>query len=151
MSLRVKEIGELAGLPSHKASQNGSNAAFLAGIPGLDASGKGWAADRLMEILTGEGIRVGRLTADHWLSLPEVRFSDTDPGGNFYRNGLRLSEMFEGTVLPLKRERKIESWIDVLGLEETLDAFERIYFPAQMVHFTEDDPVSFADLIFEYG
>lgn len=38
-----------------------------------------------------------------------------------------------------------------LGPEETIKAYRRIYFPAQELHFEEDDPVSFADLIFENG
>lgn len=212
MSVRVREASDLAGLLSDRARRNGSGNAFLAGISGIDASGKGWLADRLTEELSEKGIRVARITVDAWLSLPEVRFSDTDPGGNFYRNGLRLGEMFQGTVLPLKRggcvdvsiealeetatdfERRriffeetdlillegififarqyrdhfdLRVWVDCpfetaieravarsqegLEREETVTAYERVYFPAQRVHFAEDDPVSAADIIFENG
>jgi uridine kinase len=36
-----------------------------------------------------------------------------------------------------------------LGPDDTAAAFQTIYFPAQQVHFLEDNPIAYADLTFE--
>lgn len=181
---------------------------MLAGISGIDASGKGYTAQLLNKALTERGFRVALINADGWLNLPHVRFDTADLAGNFYRYALRLDEMFDRLVLPL-RDRSIileaelaketadqyhkykynfddidiillegiflfkreyaeyfdlKIWIDCpfetalaraiqrsqegLSKAETIQAYETIYFPAQMIHFTVDDPQGSADLVF---
>jgi len=184
--------------------------AFLVGISGIDGAGKGFLASRIVKRLIDAGRRVALINADAWLNLPRVRFSADDPGRHFYRNALRLDEMFENLVLPLKRNRSIhlkmdfanetankfrpytynftdidiillegiflfkrafvqhldlKIWIESsfekallraidrgqedLSKEETVEAYENIYFPAQRIHFETDDPKRSADIIFK--
>ena len=95
----------------------------LAGISGIDASGKGLIASKLRDNLEAEGLRTALISADDWLNLPSVRFSDTNPCRHFYENSLRLDEMFGSLVLPLKRDRQVDRVADTA--EETADSFRR--------------------------
>jgi len=85
--------------------------ALLAGISGIDASGKGYITQLLADQLSPR-LNVATLNADAWLNLPNVRFSDNDPGRHFYHHALRLDEMFNLLVLPLKRDRRIDLTYD---------------------------------------
>jgi uridine kinase len=181
--------------------------ALLAGISGIDASGKGHITYRLAELLS-PSLSVAVICVDGWLNLPHVRFSNNDPGGHFYRHALRLDEMFDRLVLPLKRKRRIDLnydhtdetaseyrrerissddvdiillegiflfqprflryfdlkvWVECsfetaleravsrsqegLSRDETISAYETIYFPAQRVHFKIDLPQTQAEIL----
>lgn len=181
--------------------------ALLVGISGIDASGKGHITRQLADLLT-PSYNVAVICIDGWLNLPSIRFSDSDPGGHFYRHALRLDEMFNRLVLPLKRDRRIDLnydhtdetasayrhghilfkdvdvillegiflfqpvflsyfdlavWVECsfdtalerallrlqegLSRDETIKAYETIYFPAQQVHFDLDRPQNSADII----
>jgi uridine kinase len=85
---------------------------LLVGISGIDASGKGFMASKLTQKLESAGNRVALINVDGWLNLPAVRFSDRDPGIHFYRFGVRLDEMFERLIEPLKRDRSIDLVMD---------------------------------------
>jgi uridine kinase len=200
-------IHEIADHINPLRAQTPAEQALLAGISGIDASGKGYITGQLAEILRPK-LNVAVLNVDGWLNLPHVRFSDLGPGEHFYRNALRLDEMFEHLVLPLKRHRRIDLtfdhtdetateyrlqhiairdidiillegiflfqpkflpsfdltiWIECsfetaleravvrsqegLGREETIRAYETIYFPAQRLHFAIDQPANVADLL----
>jgi uridine kinase len=181
---------------------------LLAGISGIDASGKGYVTRQIAELLN-PNLNIAVINVDGWLNLPHIRFSETDPGRHFNRNALRLDEMFDRLVLPLKRDHRIDltydhtdetasdyrseriilNSIDVILLdgiflfqprflahfdltvwiecsfetaleravsrsqegltrEDTVKAYETIYFPAQQVHFEVDHPQSIADITF---
>jgi len=181
---------------------------MLVGISGIDASGKGYIASKLSTSLPAE-LNVAVVNADGWLNLPEVRFSESDPARHFFENALRLDEMFEKLILPVKRNSKVDitadlveetstgfhshryvyDCIDVILVEgiflfkpdylnhfnlriwvecgfetalaravarsqegldrqQTVGAYENIYFPAQRLHFAIDRPKSFADIMF---
>ena len=180
--------------------------ALLAGISGIDASGKGYVTGQLAELLR-PALNVAVINVDGWLNLPHIRFSENDPGRHFYHHALRLGEMFDRLVLPLKRDRRIDltydhtdetadasrpelivlndidiillegiflfqphylSYFDVtvwiecsfetaleraisrsqerLSPEETIKAYETIYFPAQRVHIENDRPQTNAEI-----
>lgn len=98
--------------------------ALLVGISGIDASGKGYVARILDSRLVSSGHRVALINVDGWLNLPDVRFSTgsgNDPGTHFYNHALRLDEMFERLILPLKRNREIDLTMDFA--EETATEF----------------------------
>lgn len=95
--------------------------ALLVGLSGIDGSGKGFVAGQLGERLDRLGLRVALLNVDGWLNLPTVRFSRIDPGGHFYRHGLRLDEMFDRLVLPLRDRRTHRLEADYA--EETASAY----------------------------
>src|SRR4051794_9136929 len=85
--------------------------ALLAGISGIDASGKGYVTRELAKLLK-PSLNVAVINVDGWLNLPHIRFSETDAGRHFYRNALRLDKMFDRLVLPLKRDRHIDLTYD---------------------------------------
>jgi uridine kinase len=58
---------------------------------------------------------------DGWLNLPEVRFSRERPAERFYEKALRLDEMFEKLVLPLKQKRSVRLAADFT--EETATSY----------------------------
>jgi uridine kinase len=91
--------------------------ALLVGLSGIDGSGKGYLVGQLVAALSARGQNVAAINADCWLNLPTVRFDPDRPGENFYENALRLDELFERLVLPLRRDRSISVTMD--WVEET--------------------------------
>jgi uridine kinase len=83
----------------------GSERSLLVGVTGIDGSGKGYVAGRVVTALAGHGVRTAGINIDGWLNLPRVRFSPENPAEHFYHHALRLDEMFERLVLPLARRR----------------------------------------------
>jgi uridine kinase len=96
--------------------------ALLAGISGIDASGKGHITQQLAELLI-PSLNVAVICVDGWLNLPHLRFSDNDPGRHFYHHSLRIDEMFDRLVLPLKRDRRIDLAYD--HTDETASEYRR--------------------------
>jgi uridine kinase len=181
---------------------------ILVGVSGIDGSGKGFVANRIVQRLLQQHIHAVVLPGDGWLNLPTGRFNTRDPAPHFFENAIRMNEMFEQLVLPLKRKRShsgvmnfteetattyrnepyafedidiivleciflfkhcyrdyfdVAIWIDCsfetalkraiarrqegLPEDETVRAYEIIYFPAQRVHLRQDRPRETADLI----
>ena len=77
----------------------------LVGVSGIDGSGKGYVTGRLTAALRSHGMRVESVNVDGWLNLPHRRFNRANPGEHFYDHALRLDEMFEQLVLPVKQNR----------------------------------------------
>lgn len=96
---------------------------ILVGVSGIDASGKGFIAAKLLKTLLEEQLRVAAINVDGWLNLPRVRFSDVDPGRHFYENALRLDAMFGRLVLPLRRAGNVSLAADLL--EESATAYHK--------------------------
>lgn len=99
--------------------------AMLVAVSGIDGSGKGHFASLLVPRLNARGVSAVGINIDGWLALPEVRFRTIDPAGNYYRNGLRLDEMFERLVLPLKRTRSVAVEADFAPPESTATRYRR--------------------------
>ena len=100
--------------------------AVVCAVSGIDASGKGYLAGHLAGRLEDEGLRVAVVGVDPWLNLPDRRFAKENAGEHFYRNALRLEEMFSRLVLPLRRSGSIR--LEAKVVEETSADFEtRLY------------------------
>lgn len=91
--------------------------AMLAGISGIDASGKGYVSNKLDEALRLGGYRTALVNVDAWLNLPHIRFSSVHPALHFYENAIRLEEMFERLILPLRDNRCVR--LDAKLIRET--------------------------------
>jgi uridine kinase len=78
---------------------------ILVGVSGIDGSGKGFVATRILQRLLKQHLHAVIVARDCWLNLPTVRFNARTPGLHFYENALRMDQMFEQLVLPLKRNR----------------------------------------------
>ena len=101
------------------------NEAILVAVSGIDGSGKGYFTSLLVPQLNARGVSGVGINIDGWLALPDVRFSTIDASGNFYRNGLRLDEMFERLILPLKRTRSVAIEADFAPPESMATGFRR--------------------------
>lgn len=99
---------------------------LLVGISGIDASGKGFISAKLVKGLGNKGFRVASINVDGWLTLPQIRFSKTNPAKNFYEKAIQFDEMFEKLILPLKENRSIDLIADLI--EETAAGFHQHHY-----------------------
>jgi uridine kinase len=76
--------------------------ALLVGISGIDGSGKTFVAKKLDKQLREDGWNVAALSADDWHNLANIRDNPNNPVEHFYEHALRLAEMFEQLVIPLR-------------------------------------------------
>lgn len=97
--------------------------AALIAISGIDASGKGYLTAKLAELLRADPMRVANINIDGWLNLPHVRFNDTNPAEQFYRNAIRFEAMFEQLISPLKGRRTVDIEMDYA--EETASYYRK--------------------------
>jgi len=81
--------------------------AIVVGISGIDASGKGFIAEKIAQRLQEAGWRVAIINADDWLNLPESCMSRRSPGDHFYEHAMRFDEMFNQLIVPLKENRAV--------------------------------------------
>jgi uridine kinase len=86
---------------------------LLVGISGIDASGKGFLTAKLANQVSQKGLNVAVVNVDGWLNLPHIRFDPQNPAESFYKNALRLEEMFEQLILPLKEDRSVSLTADL--------------------------------------
>jgi uridine kinase len=104
---RVEELLERV-LDLRAATPRGR--ALLVALSGIDGAGKGVVAARLGDLLRARGLATALVGVDAWLRLPHERFDAYRPGEHFYARALRLEEMFERLVLPLRERRSVEPW-----------------------------------------
>jgi uridine kinase len=95
--------------------------AVLAGVTGIDGSGKGYVTARLANRLRGQGLNVAAIGIDGWLNLPAVRFDPANPAEQFYLHALRFDALFAQLVLPLRDRRTLRLEADYA--EETATAY----------------------------
>lgn len=101
---------------------------LLVGISGIDASGKGFIAalleKRLLELRWNSAV----LSADDWHKLPTICLNSDNPAGHFYERGLRLDDMFEQVVLPLRDRNAIDVVADYADAKATVYRKKRYNF-----------------------
>ena len=125
---------------------------LLVAETGIDGSGKGFVASRIVTELRTGGLRAEPINIDGWLNLPNARFNDSNPADHFYEHAIRFEELFTQLVLPLRNARSLRLEADFA--EETATKYRRhvyrtIYFPAQRLHFRRDHPKTTATLILD--
>lgn len=82
--------------------------AFIVGISGIDASGKGYTAKLLQEELERMGYKVANINIDPWQNPISVRLQRENAAVNFYENVFRWKEVFSELLIPLKNKRSID-------------------------------------------
>ena len=100
-----------------------ANRAVLVGVSGIDASGKGYVTAHLASRVEQQDLRVANINVDGWLNLPHLRFSTREPGRHFYEHALRLAEMFDQLILPLRARRSLVLEMDYA--DETATQYRR--------------------------
>lgn len=187
-------------LPAHES--------LLVAVSGIDGAGKGYVSSLIGARLRQVGLNAVTIHVDGWLNLPSRRFNEARPAEHFYQHAIRFEEMFNRSILPLKRQRSVRVqaelaeetasayrrhlyafhdvdviilegiyllkrafrsyydlafWVECsfetaliralrrgqegLPLDETIRAYQTIYFPAQYIHFALDAPQASADAI----
>jgi gluconolactonase len=97
--------------------------ATLVAVTGIDGSGKGTLTGRMLARLRRTDLKAVALGADAWLNLPPTRFNRANPAEHFYDHALRLDEMLERLVLPLRDARRCR--VAAAVAEETSTEFRR--------------------------
>lgn len=113
----MEDVSAIAEVALARRASHPPASALLVGLSGIDGSGKGYLVGQLLAALSARGQNVAAINADAWLNLPAVRFDPERPGENFYENALRLDELFDRLVLPLRSGRSIRVTMD--RVEET--------------------------------
>jgi len=108
--------------------------ALLVAVTGIDGSGKGFVASRIVTELRTAGLRAEPINIDGWLNLPGARFNDSNPADHFYEHGIRFEELFTQLVLPLRDARSLRLEADFA--EETATVYRR-----HVYEFTDLDVV----------
>jgi uridine kinase len=98
-----------------------SSESLLVGVSGIDGAGKGFLSDLIVQRLLDKSVRAVVIHGDAWLNLGPKRFNASNPGPHFYENALRMDEMFETLVLPLKKKRSLRGIVKVA--EETAESY----------------------------
>jgi uridine kinase len=96
-----------------------SNRTVLVGISGIDGSGKGFVTAKLADGLRAKSLNVALISADDWLNLPKVSLNPENYAEHFYRHAIRLDEMFERLIVPLKYHREINITADCADAKAT--------------------------------
>ena len=104
----VTSLGQLIEAIVSTRTTTPQTRAALIGISGIDGSGKGFITAQLDQRLRDLGWSVAVVRADDWLNLPDVCVNRDNPAEHFYDNALRLEQMFERLILPLRNERRVD-------------------------------------------
>jgi uridine kinase len=119
----VLTLPEAAAEIHRRAAALHRSRALLVGLSGIDGSGKGYLAERLTTRLRLKGIEAVGINVDGWLNLPDRRFDPARPAEHFYQHALRMDDLFERLILPLKATRRADIMMDFA--EETATAYRR--------------------------
>jgi uridine kinase len=111
------DIDQIVGAINRQRAAVSRERSLLVGITGIDGSGKGYLTAKIVARLQQMGFKTANINVNGWLNLPHIRFNRDNPAENFYRRGLRLDEMFDQLILPLKARRSIRLTADYV--EET--------------------------------
>jgi uridine kinase len=103
-------------------------------VTGIDGSGKGFVASRIVAELLIGGLRAEAINIDGWLNLPGTRFNAANPADHFYEHAIRFEELFSQLVLPLRDARSLRLEADFA--EETATEYRR-----HLYEFTDLDVV----------
>jgi uridine kinase len=124
----IKSIAALADQSVLALRRISRKQASLVGISGIDASGKGYVTAQLAERLRDHGWKVGAICADDWLNLPSVYMNEEHPAEHFYEYAIRLEDMFERLVLPLKQTRQVDLFANCANPRATVHRPQRYKF-----------------------
>lgn len=105
----------------------------MVGISGIDGSGKGYVAEKARLALLEKGYTVHLEHLDHWLDLPNVRFSEVNSAETFYQHAFRFDDLVQNVLEPYKSGASIRGEMDYL--EETWNSFRKRFLNIQPVDF----------------
>lgn len=127
--MRAMDVEDLAAVITARQARIAGFRSLLVGVSGIDGSGKGYVSARLAEALCRRKTHAAVINVDPWLRLPAERFDARRPAEHFYERGLRLEEMFESVVLPLKARRSVNATINAADATNAT-----AYYPLKIEH-----------------
>ena len=101
---------------------------LVVAVSGIDASGKTTTARLLAQSLEAHALQTAVVHLDDWHTAPEVRFSALDPGGHFYRQAYRFTELFRLLVAPLKADRRLSLAVTLRQLPDNREFAHTYHF-----------------------
>jgi uridine kinase len=104
------------------------NRAVLVGISGIDGSGKGFVSAELAEALRAKSLNAALISADDWLNLRKVCLNPENYAEHFYEHAIRLDEMFERLIVPLRDCRHVDVLADCGDAKATVHRKHRYIF-----------------------
>ena len=104
------------------------NRAVVVGISGIDGSGKGFVSAKLAESVRSKSLNVAMISADDWLNLPKVCINPDNYAEHFYENAIRVDEMFERLIVPLRDHRDVDLLADCGDAKATVHRKHRYIF-----------------------
>ena len=122
------EISQVICAIEEKRKARSPEQAILVGISGIDASGKGYLTAKLDERLRSAGWNTAAISADDWLTLPDVCIDPERPAERFYEAALRCDEMFDQLITPLRRDRRIDVIANCGDAKTTVHREHRYFF-----------------------
>jgi uridine kinase len=99
---------------------------LLVAISGIDGSGKGVVAHRLVEALAARGLRPYLVNLDAWHTGPAERFDAARSPLHFYEHAFRWQALWQTLIEPLRRTRSIHATLEVTRFPEN-DVIWRTY------------------------
>lgn len=103
-----RRLASLIGAIVEARNRSLTSHTLLAGISGIDGSGKGYITERLDKRLRELGWKVAAIPADDWLNLRDICINQQNLAAHFHEHALRLDEMFKRLLLPLKQDRQVD-------------------------------------------
>ena len=104
------------------------NRAVLVGISGIDGSGKGFVTAKLAKALRATSLNAAVISADDWLNLPNICLNRENYAEHFYKHAIRLEEMFERLILPLRDHGEVDVLADCGDAKATVHRKYRYVF-----------------------
>ena len=103
----INELQDLVPKVLAQRSRLRPSVSLLLAVSGIDASGKGYVAARISELLDLNGLSAVTIGVDPWLGDPRQWSGKRNAGELFYRYGIRFDDLFRTLVLPLKQQGSI--------------------------------------------
>ena len=119
----ISDIPSLARKVMNAFDLHDKKTAFTIAISGIDASGKGYTANRLQQDLEEKGYNVANINIDQWQQPIPVRLQKENAAENFYENFLRWNEFFEQLIFPLQKNKSI--YLETQAIRTDAD----VYYP----------------------
>jgi uridine kinase len=100
-----------------------SSSVFTAAISGIDASGKGYITQLVLQELKSKGYNTTSINIDPWQNPLPVRLQKENAAENVYENIFRGNDFFEQLIIPLQKNKSI--YLETEGIRTDAD----IYYP----------------------
>jgi uridine kinase len=115
----LNDIPSLAKKVADAFTYHNKKTAYTVAISGIDASGKGYAAELLQEELKKMDFKVASINIDLWQNPIPIRLQKENAAENTYENIFRWNDFFEQLVFPLQKNKSI--YLEIQAIRSDAD------------------------------